>query len=187
MISFAIETDRLILRDMRNTDLDNMFRLDSSPLVHQYLGNKPFTDKSQSQNYINEVIEDYKRYGISRLVVEEKDTGHFIGWSGLRFYNKKHQYNGNYNFFDVGYRLLPEFWGKGYATESAKASLDYGFNTIGLNVIYGITEKENEASHKVLLKIGLNYTVDFYEDKLKKELRWYELKKIDYEKEMSRV
>lgn len=184
-MNFHIETKRLLLRELRDSDLEQMFLLDSNPLVHKYLGNTPYTDKSQSQKYIDDVKEDYERYGISRLAVEEKETGQFIGWSGLRFYPKEHEYNGNYNFFDVGYRLLPQFWGKGYATESGLASLEYGFTKLKLDTIYGITEKDNEASHKVLLKIGLTYAEDFYDKKLNKQLRWYHINKHDYEKTMS--
>lgn len=183
--TYHIETERLIIRDMRTTDLDDMFKLDSDPLVHKYLGNKPFTKKSQSQKYIDDVIEDYKAYGTSRWATIEKATGKFIGWTGLRYYPEKYQYNGRYGFYDVGYRLMPEFWAKGYATEASIAALEYGFKVLKLDAIYGLTEIENEASHRVLLKIGLTHTETFFEEKLKEELRWYELKKEDYEKKMS--
>ena len=157
------------------TDVDGMFELDSDPEVHKYLGNNPLTTKSQSEEIVSDIIKQYQEFGIGRWAMVNKQTQEFMGWSGLKL--NTITLNGFSNFFDVGYRILPRFWGKGYATESSFASLDYGFNVLKLDTIYGITEKGNEASHRVLLKIGLNYIEDFYDDKTKLTLRWYNISK----------
>lgn len=99
-----------------------------------------------------------------------------MGWSGLKL--NTITLNGHTNFFDVGYRIIRRFWGKGYATESSIAALDYGFNVLKLGTIYGITEKGNQASHRVLLKIGLQYIEDFYDNETKLTLRWYNISKF---------
>ena len=179
-MSFHIETKRLILRDIRHSDVESMFELDSNPLVHKYLGNKPFTDIKQSKDNIESVLEQYKERGIGRWATIEKTSGDFIGWSGLRL-NSDYEMNGQTNYMDVGYRLMPQYWGKGYATESSFAALDYAFNTMELDLVNGITEIGNEASHIVLLKIGLKHTEDFFYEKEQLKLRWYELKRKDYE------
>ena len=160
---------------MLPTDVDGMFELDSDPEVHKYLGNNPFKNRSQSEEIINTVIEQYQEFGIGRWAMVNKQTNEFMGWSGLKLNTVT--LNGHSNFFDIGYRIIRRFWGKGYATESSFASLDYGFNVLKLDTIYGITEKGNEASHRVLLKIGLNYIEDFYDDKTKLTLRWYNISK----------
>src|SRR5690606_7313539 len=80
--------------------------------------------------------------------VINKETGEFLGWCGLKL-------DGNET--DIGFRFFEKFWNKGYATESAKACLDYGFNDLRLNEIIGRAMKENTASIKVLEKIGLKY------------------------------
>ncbi len=175
-----LETDRLIVRPLNETDLNDMFALDSNPKVHQYLGNKPITHKQEALNYIKSTIKQYNTTGVGRWAVIEKETKSFIGWCGLRLYNDM-TFNNKTNFYDIGYRLLPKYWGKGYATESAKACLNYAFSTLNLNTIYGITEKENAASHAVLLKIGLNYIEDFYHDAEQMTLRWYALNKTEYQ------
>ena len=175
MKSFHIETERLILRNILPTDVDGMFELDSDPEVHKYLGNKPFKSKSQSEEIINSIIAQYQEFGIGRWALVHKQTHEFMGWSGLKLNTVT--LNGCSNFFDVGYRIIPRFWGKGYATESSIAALDYGFNVLKLDTIYGITEKGNEASHRVLLKIGLHYIEDFYDDKSKLTLQWYNISK----------
>jgi len=175
MKHFYIETERLILRNILPTDVDGMFELDSDSEVHRYLGNKPFKSKSQSEEVINNTIKQYEEFGIGRWAMVDKQTNEFMGWSGLKLNTVT--LNGYTNFFDVGYRIIRRFWGNGYATESSIAALDYGFNTLKLDTIYGITEIGNQASHHVLLKIGLNYIEDFYDDKTKLKLRWYNISK----------
>lgn len=173
-MTFEIETERLILRDMRLTDLDSMFELDSDPEVHKYLGNKPVKTKEESRRIIEGVLKQYEERGIGRWVAIEKKTGECIGWSGIRL-NNEYNMNGFDEYYDVGYRLIKRFWGKGYATESGKAAVDYAFNTLKLSEIYGITEIGNEASHNALLKIGLHYVEDFYFEEEKMNLRWYKM------------
>jgi len=174
-MQFHIETERLILRNIQHSDIDSMFELDSDPEVHKYLGNNPFTTKSQSIDNVNSVIKQYEDYRIGRWAMVNKQNNEFMGWSGLKLNTVT--LNGHTNFYDIGYRIIKQFWDKGYATESAIAALDYGFNTLNLDTIYGITEKDNIASHHILLKIGLNYIEDFYDDKLNLNLRWYNISK----------
>ena len=175
MKPFQIETERLILRKILPTDLDGMFELDSNPEVHRYLGNNPFTHKAQSEEIINSVMKQYEEFGIGRWAMVNKQTHEFMGWSGLKY--NTDSLNNHSKFYDIGYRIIKRYWGYGYATESSFAALDYGFNTLNLDTIYGITEKGNDASHKVLLKIGLKYIEDFYDEKAQLKLRWYNITK----------
>lgn len=172
---FHLETNRLILRNIQLSDIEGMFELDSDPEVHKYLGNKPYTTKSQTEENIISIIKQYEDFGIGRWAMVDKQTNEFMGWSGLKFNTVT--LNGYTNFYDVGYRIIKRFWGKGFATESSKAALDYGFNTLNLDTIYGITEKDNQASHHILLKIGLKHIEDFYDEKTKLNLRWYNISK----------
>lgn len=173
-MKFHLETERLILREIRPSDLEGMFELDSDPEVHRYLGNKPVKTKQESLKIINDIIKQYEERGIGRWAAIEKSSGEFIGWSGIRL-NTEYNMNGYTKFYDVGYRLIKRFWGKGYATESGKLAVDYAFNSLKLPELYGITELRNQASHKVLLKIGLHYVEDFYFEKEKLDLRWYKI------------
>lgn len=173
-MTFNIETERLILRELRLSDLEGMFELDTDPEVHKYLGNKPLKTKEESQKMIEDIICQYKERGIGRWAAIEKSSGDFIGWSGLKL-NTEYTMNGYSNFIDIGYRFIPRYWGKGYATESSLAALDYAFNSMKLKTVYGITEKGNEASHNVLLKVGLRYQQDFLYEKESLQLRWYKI------------
>jgi len=172
---FNIETERLLLRDLRLTDLEGMFELDSNSEVHRFLGNKPVKTISESQKIIESVLIQYQERGIGRWAAIEKATGAFIGWSGLRL-NQEYNMNGFTNYYDVGYRLIPKYWGKGYATESGKAAIDYAFKILRLPEVYATAEINNQSSHNALLKIGLNYVEDFYFEEEQLNLRWYIIK-----------
>lgn len=183
-MDYYIETKRLILRDIRDCDLDGMFELDSNAEVHKYLGDKPIHTKDQAQGYIDSIKSQYLERGIGRFAAIEKSTGEFIGWSGIKFNTGDKEIIGEKrDFYDVGYRFIPRYWSKGYATESALASLDFGFKELKLETIVGAAEIENIASNKVLQKIGLKFVEVFPEDDIL--INWYELKRKDYEKTMS--
>ena len=154
-----VETERLILRELLPSDLEGMFELDSDPRVHRFLGEKPVKSIEESEKIIAYVREQYEQRGIGRWAAIEKSSGDFIGWSGLKLNTTP--LNGKTNFYDIGYRLIPRYWGKGYATESARPALDYGFQTLNLKVIYGAALIDNHASNRILKKLGLTYIENF--------------------------
>lgn len=183
-MEFYIETERLILRNFLETDIEGIYELDSDPVVHRYLGGNPIETKDQALDIIQFILKQYTERGIGRFAAIEKQSGDFIGWSGLKLNSdEKETLNGKLNFYDIGYRFIPRYWGKGYATESASACLEFGFNTMHLKTICGAAEVENMASNKVLQKIGLKFINEFYFQG--KKAYWYELKKEDYGETMS--
>lgn len=174
-----IETERLFLRELQLSDAERMFELDSNPQVHQYLGNKPIHNIEQSEEIITNIRQQYIDNGVGRWATIEKSTGEFIGWSGLKYITD--YWNNNTNFHDVGYRFIPKYWGKGYATESAKAALEYAFNTMKLNKVIGTCHEENKASRKVLEKCGLQFIEKFiYKDEIPCD--WLKITKEEWER-----
>ena len=174
MSKIYVETKNLILRELMPSDAEGMFELDSDPLVHRYLGNTPVKNIKATRRIIENIRQQYVERGIGRWAAIEKSSGDFIGWSGLKL-NTEQEFNNKIDFYDIGYRFIPRYWGKGYATESAVASLDYAFNTLNLKTVVGMAEIENLASNRILQKIGLNYIEDFlFEDVM---VSWYELSK----------
>lgn len=151
--NIIIETPRLLIRQITHDDLEGMYELDSDPEVHRFLGNQPHTSREQSVLMIDSLLKQYAELGIGRWAMIEKSSGEFMGWTGLKLI--KEPINGRMDHYDLGYRLIRRFWGMGYATESAKASLDYGFNTFDVSHIYGIADIRNLASIHVLQKTGL--------------------------------
>ncbi len=176
-MKFLIETERLILRDLQETDDKGMFELDSNPVVHRYLGNKPITSIEQARNVIAGIRNQYADNGIGRWAAIEKSSGNFIGWSGLKFITTIE--NNRTHFHDVGYRFIPKYWGKGYATESAKAALQYGFNTLKLEEIIGTCHEENKASRRALEKCGLQFVEKFMHEDINCD--WLRISKQEWE------
>ncbi|WP_299005560.1 GNAT family N-acetyltransferase [uncultured Tenacibaculum sp.] len=178
---FYLETERLILREFRESETEGIFELDSNAEVHKYLGNNPITTYKQAEDIITFFEEQYKERGIGRFAAFEKESGEFIGWSGLKLNTgEKEELNGFTDFIDIGYRFIPRFWGKGYASESAFACLDFGFKEMNYDIIYGAADVENIGSNKILQKIGLQFVNEFGFKGV--DVNWYELKKSHYGK-----
>ena len=180
-MKYQLETKRLIIREIRETDLEGMYKLDSNTEVHKYLGNNPIKTKEEAKNAIQFIRDQYKERGIGRFAVIEKKSDEFIGWSGFKL-NKgeKETLNGFDNFIDIGYRFIPKYWKKGYGLEAAIACLDLGFKTLKYDIIYGAADLENIGSNKILQKIGLKFVNEFEYDSVK--VNWYQLKKENYGK-----
>lgn len=173
-----IETERLKLRELLPTYVDGMFELDSDPEVHRYLGNEPVSDKKKIIEIIEFVRQQYNDNGIGRWAIIDKKTNEFIGWSGLKFVTELT--NGHQNYYDLGYRLIRRYWGKGIATETAVASLDYAFNQLNTVEVYASASCDNVASNKILQKVGLKLMETYFDEGV--ECNWYKISKEDYRK-----
>ena len=172
-MSVLIETERLILWEILPSDREAMYLLDSDPEVHRYLGGEPVTDIRQTDEVIRFIRRQYADNGIGRWAVLHKYTGSFIGWAGLKWVTEP--MNGHCPYYDLGYRFIKEYWGKGYATEAARALVDYAFRIIGTDAVFALTECGNAASDKVLLKAGFHFAEQFEMDGVAHN--WYEIRK----------
>ena len=150
------ETNRLTLREFKFEDAENLYNLNSDQEVIKYTGDKAFQSILEAKIFIQN-YDAYSKYGYGRWAVELKTTKQFIGWCGLK-------YIPSLNETDIGFRLIKDFWEKGYATEAAKASLEFAFNVLKMEAIVGIAMKENIASIKVLEKIGMVFWKEFIFD-----------------------
>ena len=167
-----IETERLILKALEKDDAERLFLLDKNAEVMRYVGVEPISDIAETRKNIEIIQNQYRENGIGRFAVIEKECGKLIGWSGLKLITEP--INNRTGFYDLGYRFLPEFWGKGYATESATAWLNFGFGKMGLDEIFAHAHSENSSSIHTLEKLGFKKTDEFMEhDGL---CYWYELK-----------
>ena len=96
-------------------------------------------------------------------------------WSGLKL--MKETINGRNNFLDLGYRFIKQYWGKGYATETAIASVFYAWDVLNARELCGIAQIDNIASRKVLQSAGLRFIQNF--DFNGDPYEWYEAKKVN--------
>ena len=171
----VIETSRLILRPFTIDDIEPYYLINLDPEVSRYTGDGGVKSKEEIHEIIvKNIFGDYERFGFGRFAVDLKATGELIGFSGLKFMT-------NYDKIDLGYRFGKAFWGKGIATESGRASLEFGFNEIGLETIYGFILPENKASERVLHKLSFRYLRTFYEQEM--EIAEYIISYNEYNKQ----
>lgn len=145
----VVETTRLFLRELNLHDATDFYRLNLNPDVVKHTGDAAFKSIEEAERFLINYT-DYKINGFGRWAVIDKLNNNFLGWCGLK-YNKK------LDKTDIGFRFFEECWNKGFATESTKACIKYGFEKLNLKVIIGRTMLANIASIKVLEKIGLWY------------------------------
>lgn len=172
-----VETNRLILRELQKDDVPGMFELDKNPQVHQYLGKQPIQSIAEAAAAIEFIRKQYRENGIGRWAVISKSTGEFLGWSGLKLITEP--IGGRSLYYDLGYRFIERHWGKGYATEAARASLEFGFNALQQSAIFAMAEPENKASIHVIHKLGFSFIETFDWDGTPHH--FYSLKREDYD------
>jgi ribosomal-protein-alanine N-acetyltransferase len=166
-----IQTSRCILRELKPSDASGMFELDSDPLVHRYLGNNPITSLDEAKGVIEFVRRQYAENGIGRWALIHRDSQEFMGWCGLKLNTEP--LNGYTDYYDLGYRLIPRYWGQGFASEAGAAALVYGFRQLKSETVYAAAHTGNAASNRVLTKLGFEQTGTFQYDG--EPCYWYEL------------
>lgn len=169
-----IETDRLYFREILESDDSCIFELDNDILVHQFLGNKPIKSIMEARKVIQFIRQQYAENGIGRLALIEKETNEFVGWGGFKLITN--EVNGYQNYHDLGYRFIRRYWGRGYATESSKAAIEYGFSKLKISEIYAIADTRNVQSKKVLEKCGFECKEIFAYENIPHY--WFELSKM---------
>jgi len=170
-MKYIFETERLKFREISMQDIDDLFEMDSDPDVHKFIEQNPVKSKAEIVDVVNLINKQYADNGIARWAVIDKESGECIGWAGLKYFRE--ELNNHKDFYELGYRFKQKHWGKGYATESSKAIINYGFEVLHLNQIYAITHLENVNSINVLKKLGFEFIEIFdYEGDL---TNWFKL------------
>ena len=147
----VLETERLRLRRLTPDDAAFILKLLNDPSFLRFVGDKGVRDREGAEKYIHQgPMTSYAQHGFGLFHVALKEGDVSIGMCGLL----KREVLAD---VDVGFAFLPQFGGRGYATEAARATIAYGRTALGLNRIVAITAPDNEASQNVLRKIGLRY------------------------------
>ena len=141
------ETDRLILRAITGDDAEAFYQLNSHPEVMRYTHDTLMPSAKDAREAI-ESHPDFDTVGYGRWGCVLKGEETIIGFCGLKYLE-------DLNAVDLGYRFLPEYWGKGLATEACLASVQFGFDVLNLKQIIGLVIPENLASIRVLEKVGM--------------------------------
>lgn len=144
-----IETQRLLIRPGIESDAEPLHVIHSDPDVTRWLGGAMPASVQEERDRIVRLNSLEDQHGFTMWTVEEKDTGAVIGKAGLFPVEMKGP------DVEVAYHFAKDRWGRGYATESAQACLDYGFDALGLTEIVGLVVPDNAASARVLQKCGM--------------------------------
>jgi ribosomal-protein-alanine N-acetyltransferase len=166
-----LETERLLLRELTDDDFDALYRMNSDSEVMRYVGR----GKTQNREEVEVTLQRYKDLpnkhpGFYIWAAVEKASDEVTGLIFLLPYAPTSE-------VEVGYRFLPEFWNKGYATEGTKVALEYGFEQLGLDRIIAIAYPENLASIRVMEKAGLHSEGTIFNDQLGIDIAYHAIEK----------
>ena len=146
----TINTPHLTLRPIVLADAAILYRIYQSEGVLQYFPNPAPPPLEKVQRFVASQQAHWEKYGYGNWGVLPEGGGEIIGWAGL-------QYLPELDETEAGFLLDRPFWGKGYATEAARASIQFGFEHFDLDHIIALVHPENIASRRVIEKCGLRF------------------------------
>ncbi len=146
-------TDRLIADRLQANHLSDLCRMHQNSRVMATL--KGIRSDDVTRQFLDQELEHWNRHGFGLWVFGDKVDGQFVGRGGLR-----NTLVGGNDGVELAYALMPEYWGKGLATEMAEASLKIGFEQLGLVDVVCFTMTTNRASQRVMEKVGFKYERD---------------------------
>lgn len=147
-----LTTDRLLLRQWKDSDSEPFAALNADPAVTEHFA-RPMT-RAESEALIDRTTELFAERGFGLWAVEVRETGQFIGFTGLSVPRFEAHFM---PAVEIGWRLAKDAWGNGYAPEAARASLAYAFGPAGLEELVSFTATTNKPSQRVMEKIGMTH------------------------------
>jgi RimJ/RimL family protein N-acetyltransferase len=150
-MQILLETERLVLRCFTPADLDRLYALDNDPEVMRYVnGGTPTPRAAIARDILPTFMRyDERRPGFGFWAALDKASGEWLGWFSFR------PSGGAPGQVVLGYRLCRAAWGRGYATQGARALIDRGFGQWGVSRVVAATYEENRASRRVMEKLGM--------------------------------
>ncbi|WP_459248901.1 GNAT family N-acetyltransferase [Streptomyces youssoufiensis] len=156
-VDVFVRTERLTLRRFTAADVENLVALDSDPRVMRFLTGEPTPRAVIENEVLPKILLDYRLGPAGRWAAVERATGSFLGWLSLQ-----PPADGSVTDVELGYRLKASAWGRGLATEGARALIDKGFAELGVQRVWAETMAVNTASRRVMEKAGLRYVRTFH-------------------------
>jgi RimJ/RimL family protein N-acetyltransferase len=161
-VQIYLETARLRLRRFTGEDAADLAALHGDPAVMRYIDVRPVPREDVEGRELPRVLREYRELpdGLGHWVATARAGGEFLGWFGLSPASSPGLDGGT----EIGYRLRPGAWGRGYATEGARALVRRAFTELGIERVVGTTMTVNLASRRVLEKAGLRLVRTFFLD-----------------------
>ena len=147
----VIDTQRLVLRRLKPGDSPFILELVNEPSWLKYIGDKGVHTLEDAESYIRKgPVAMYERHGFGLYLVETREGGESVGICGLI---KRETLDD----IDLGFALLPRYWGERYAFEAASATLTHAKNELGISRVVAITSQDNDRSIKLLERLGFRF------------------------------
>lgn len=143
-----LETQRLRLRHWSSKNFDKYAEIYADEQLAQYIGGQ--MDRARAWRHLAALVGHWTLRGYGIWAVEEKESQEFVGGIGLLFPE-------GWPELELGYWLVPESYGKGYATEAGMKSRDYAFDQLGAKTLVSYIDPTNEPSKKVAERLGAGY------------------------------
>lgn len=153
--TYVLKTERLRLREFTAADVDLFVDLDGDPEVMRFLSHAPTSRDEIASTLLPRLLGQYRTGPLGTWAAEDRGSGEFLGWFELTTTPERP------NEAELGYRLRRAVWGRGLATEGARALVDKGFGELGLDRIWAETMFVNSGSRRVMEKAGLRYLSTF--------------------------
>lgn len=150
-----LETERLLLREWRDEDREPFARVNADPVVAEFLPSP--LSREESDALVDRITQRWSEDGLGLWAIERRADGAFLGFTGLALHRFEAQFM---PAIEVGWRLAVHAWGRGYATEAARASLAFGFEERGLDEIVSFTVPANVRSRAVMERLGMRRDPD---------------------------
>ncbi|WP_038900115.1 GNAT family N-acetyltransferase [Dickeya dadantii] len=154
-----LESERLLLRPVNERDLEDLFRIYGDPATNTFNPSGPYPDISHARNVMKRWLQHWNDYGFGGWAIAEKSSPtHIIGFGGLsiRIFEAVTVNN-------LGYRFETAAWGKGFATELACFSVEYGFVKLNLQNISATVRSHHLTSQNVLKKSGFQFVREIHD------------------------
>jgi RimJ/RimL family protein N-acetyltransferase len=147
-----VTTERLELRRFRLDDLDGLAAVFAKPEVWQFPYGRAFT-RDETAAFLQTQVDQYSARGFGCWIAVERASGRIVGYVGVSVPTFLPEI---LPAVEVGWRFDPTVWGRGYATEGARAALDASFTTLGLDEVCSLPQSDNTASVRVAERLGLH-------------------------------
>jgi ribosomal-protein-alanine N-acetyltransferase len=147
---FTLTTARLRLRPWQEADLAPFAALNADPRVMEHF--RQCLSRAESDAFVERIQQHFREHGFGFWAVEDRESGQFVGKVGLGWAKFAAHFT---PCIEIGWRLTYDSWGRGYATEAARAALDDGFERLALDEIVAFAATTNTRSHHVMERLGM--------------------------------
>ena len=168
----SILTNRLALRRWKEEDNDPFAALCGDPEVMRHIGDGSTRTPEQAAKAICTFEREWEERGYGLFAVEERETGQLIGFTGLSYPDFLPEVLPS---VEIGWRLAKHSWGIGYASEAAAAALSFGVDELGLRDIVSVYQLGNEASVRIMRKLGMEFDRRSIDPTCNREIEVYRL------------